>query len=133
MTVGLLIIAHDKIGTSMKNTAISLVGKCPLPIESLELVQDCDTDASLQIAQDLVKKLNQGDGVLILTDLFGSTPYNITAKLGTNENVAIISGLNLPMLIRAMNYPAFALAEMTEKVLDGGKNGIVLCECEPEC
>lgn len=132
MTVGLLIIAHDKIGTSIKNTAISLVGKCPLTIESLEFFQDCDTEVSLEVAQNLVNKLDQGDGVLILTDLFGSTPYNITAKLGSNENVAIISGLNLPMLIRAMNYPAFALAEMTEKVLDGGKNGILLCECGRE-
>jgi len=132
MTVGLLIVAHDKIGTAMKNTAISLVGKCPLPIESLELFRDCDTDASLVTAQNLINKLDQGDGVLILTDLFGSTPYNITAKLGTCETIAIIAGLNLPMLIRAMNYPALTLEEMTEKVLNGGKNGIVLCECKHE-
>jgi len=129
MTVALLVIAHDKIGTTMKNTAISLVGKCPLTIESLELFRDCDTEASLISAQKIVTKINQGDGVLVLTDLFGSTPYNITAKLGTNKDVTIISGLNLPMLIRAMNYPGLSLAEMTDKVLEGGKSGIVLCKC----
>ncbi len=128
MTVGLLIIAHDNIGTSMKNTAISLIGTCPLPIESLELFRDCDIEASLETAQNLVNKLNRDDGVLILTDLFGSTPHNITTKLIHNKNISIVSGLNLPMLIRAMNYPALALAEMTEKVLDGGKNGILLCK-----
>ncbi|NOX42617.1 MAG: PTS fructose transporter subunit IIA [Gammaproteobacteria bacterium] len=127
MTIGLLIIAHDKIGTAIKNTAISLVGSCPLPIESLELCGDCDTEESLETAQNLVNTLNQGDGVLILTDLFGSTPYNITAKLSSNENVIIISGLNLPMLIRALNYPSLPLSEIAEKVLDGGRNGILIC------
>lgn len=128
MTVGLLIVAHDKIGTSIKDTAISLIGESPLPIESLELYGDCNTEESLQKTQNLLNTLDQGDGVLILTDLFGSTPCNITVKLKASANVIIIAGLNLPMLIRALNYPSLSLEKIAEKVLDGGKNGILLCE-----
>lgn len=127
MTVGLLVIAHDKIGSSIIDTALALIGTKPLQIESLELFNDSDLDSCVQSAYQLAEKLDQGDGVLVLTDLYGSTPYNVTKKLDVKNNLKIISGLNLPMLIRAFNYPALSLSEMTEKVLDGGKNGILAC------
>ena len=131
MTVGLLVIAHDKIGTSLVDTAIATVGSCPLKVESLEVFKDSNADDVLDKAQKLVNTLNDGDGVLILTDLYGSTPCNITTKLKTDNNLIIITGLNLPMLMRTFNYHSLNIAELAEKALDGGKNGILICDQVP--
>jgi len=63
----------------------------------------------------------------VLTDLYGSTPYNIAAVLCQRDAVCILSGVNLPMLVRVLNYPGLALAELTEKALSGGHDGVFIC------
>jgi mannose PTS system EIIA component len=83
-----------------------------------------DPDQQLERAQQYLQQLEQGDGVLILTDLYGSTPSNIACKL-RNDKVAVITGLNLPMLIRVLNYPALNLHELAEKATGGGREGII--------
>jgi len=62
--------------------------------------------------------------VLVLTDLYGSTPSNIAQKLIAQRNVHVVSGLNLSMLIRILNYPQLPLLELSEKAVSGGKDGI---------
>ncbi|OZB83772.1 MAG: PTS fructose transporter subunit IIA, partial [Halothiobacillus sp. 13-55-253] len=69
--------------------------------------------------------LDQGDGVLVLTDMYGSTPSNIAHRLKEKNRVHVISGVNLPMVVRAMNYPQLNLADMTERVASGGREGII--------
>jgi len=127
MTVGLLVIAHDKTGSTLIDTAVSLVGTCPLKVESLEIYKDSNADDAVNKALELVKLLDEGDGVLVLTDLYGSTPSNITSKLKNINNLIIISGVNLPMLMRSFNYHSLNLSELSEKALDGGRNGILIC------
>ena len=124
MTVGLIIIAHDKIGTSIRDTAISLVKNSPAQIQSLELYKEDDPDDFLEKAQKVVDNADQGNGVLIMTDMFGATPSNVTCKL-KRDKLIIISGLNLPMLIRAINYHSLNLSELAEKILEGGRSGII--------
>ena len=131
MTVGLLVIAHDKIGTSLVDTAIATVGSCPLKVKSLEVFKDSSAEDIYVKAQALVSELDESDGVLILTDLYGSTPCNIATKLKTDDNLIIVAGLNLPMLIRTFNYHSLGLAELSDKALNGGKNGILICDQAP--
>ena len=76
---------------------------------------------------DKTHKLDHGQGVLILTDIYGSTPSNIACALSTKENVRIISGINLPMLIRVLNYPNLELDELVLKAISGGQEGIMDC------
>ncbi len=64
-------------------------------------------------------------GVLIMTDAFGATPGNVAARLAESERVAVIAGVNLPMLLRAVCYRGGALAEVAEKALAGGQQGMV--------
>jgi PTS system ascorbate-specific IIA component len=70
-----------------------------------------------------------GHGVLILTDLYGSTPGNIAKNLLVDSGFKLVSGMNLPMLIRILNYPELDLEAMAEKAVSGGKDGILLCNC----
>jgi len=126
MSVGLLIITHGDIGRSLLDTAVVVMGSCPLQTEILGIPMASDPDQQLERAQQYLHQLEQGDGVLILTDLYGSTPSNIACKL-RNDNVAVITGLNLPMLIRVLNYPALNLHELAEKAMGGGREGVIPC------
>ena len=124
MSVGLLIITHDGIGPSLLGTTSYMLGGCPLNAKLLMASRDCEPIELTETAQDYIKQLDSGDGVLILTDQYGSTPSNIAAKL-KNENIRAIAGLNLSMLIRVLNYPQLSLDELAEKALTGGRDGIV--------
>jgi PTS system ascorbate-specific IIA component len=75
--------------------------------------------------------MDQGQGVLVLTDIFGSTPSNIAASLAEDGRIAVVAGLNLPMLVRVLNYPEDPLEGLTEKAIVGGNRGILACEARP--
>lgn len=127
MSVGLLIITHDGIGPSLLGTTSYMLGGCPLNAKLLMASRDSEPLDLIATANDYIKQLDTGDGVLILTDQYGSTPSNIAAKL-KDKNIRAIAGLNLSMLIRVLNYPQLALDELVEKALSGGRDGIVEVE-----
>ena len=127
MTVGLLIITHDHIGDSLLKTAGRMLNGTPLAAESLPVTIDAEPEALLARARQLVAELDSGDGVLVFTDMYGSTPSNIAYGLMKMGSVHVVSGLNLPMLIRTLNYPALGLEALTMKAISGGKEGIFCC------
>ncbi|EHQ51365.1 MULTISPECIES: PTS sugar transporter subunit IIA [Ectothiorhodospira] len=128
MSVGLLIITHNHIGEDLLSTARSMMGSIPLETRCLAVSQSGDPDILLDRAIDLYQRLNQGDGVLVLTDMYGSTPSNIANRLLQQPKVQVIAGINLPMLVRVLNYPNLRLHELVNKAISGGHDGILLCE-----
>ena len=125
--VGLLIITHNNVGGALFDAATSVLGNCPLPFEILPVSQNCDPEERLQKAQQYIEKLNQTDGVLVITDIFGSTPSNIATKLAS-DSVKIVTGVNLPMLIRIMNYPNLSLENLANKAVNAGQTGVIIVE-----
>ncbi len=128
MSVGVLIITHEGIATSILDTAVNIFGKSPLRVEVLPAARDCDTDALQKRVKEKVDKLNEGDGVLVLLDIYGSTPSNVACSVVDQNQVRVISGLNLPMLVRIFNYPALSLPELAKKAVSGGKDGVFVCD-----
>jgi mannose PTS system EIIA component len=126
MSVGLLIISHDGIGAALLGTATFMLNNCPLQTKLLTASRDCSPDELVADALEEINGLDEGDGVLILTDLYGSTPSNIAKILSSSANVLTVSGLNLSMLVRVFNYPELNLQQLAEKAISGGKDGIVL-------
>lgn len=124
MSVGILIISHDGIGPALLGTATLMLNGCPLQTRLLTASRDCDPDQLMEDAVEQIKNLDAGEGVLILTDLCGSTPCNIAQKLTSQKQVEVVSGLNLSMLIRVFNYPQLTLLELSEKAVSGGQDGI---------
>lgn len=129
MSVALCLITHDRIGEAMLATARSMLGSCPLPAATIAVACACDSaraEGLLREARDVLRRLDEGDGVIVLTDMYGSTPANIAAALGDMEGheVVVIAGVNLPMLVRLLNYPGLALEQLAEKALSGGREGI---------
>lgn len=126
MTIGVLLVTHYGIGDALIQVAESTFGdELPLSIGILSVSQQPKLDELLAKAKAHVDDLDQGQGVLIITDMFGATPSNIAQALaGSGRHVAVVAGLNLPMLIRVLNYPTLSLDALAEKALSGGKEGV---------
>lgn len=124
MSVGILIITHGNIGQAILDSAIEIIGSSPIATQAISIDMDCDYDSLLKRVNEAGEKLNSGDGILLLTDLFGSTPSNIASAIKIRDSI-VIAGLNLPMLIRVMNYYNLPLYELSDKAIDGGKDGIL--------
>jgi PTS system ascorbate-specific IIA component len=127
MTVGLLIVTHDQIGETLLRTANRMFGDMPLIARVLAVSIDANPETLQRQALSLVDQLNDGDGVLVLTDMYGSTPSNIAFGLMRPGCVHVLSGVNLPMLIRTLNYANLDLTALTEKAISGGREGIFCC------
>ena len=127
MTVNILLITHDEVGQALLDAAINTLSFCPLSADLLSIPANCDPEKKIEKAKHKVTELNKGEGVLILTDIYGSTPSNIACALCDDESVRVISGINLPMLIRVLNYPHLEIDDLVQKAISGGKEGIMDC------
>ncbi len=132
MSVGLLIITHGKIGQALLDTATVLLGDCPLSCKILSVAIDSDIDEITRRMRTMQKELDKGQGVLVLTDLYGSTPSNLANLLGKESAVRVVAGTNLPMLIRVLNYSHLSLDELTDKAVSGGHDGVLSCASKLE-
>lgn len=125
MTVGVLLVTHGKLGRLLLDTVADLIGELPLPTDILEVRRVQSTDILLSQGKRTLERLDDGDGVLMLTDAFGSTPSNIATSLAASSRAALVAGINLPMLIRIFNYPDCDLATITRNAVEGGRRGIL--------
>lgn len=125
MSVGVLIVTHERLGVALLESARQALGRYPLQTEVLGVGADCDPEALYTRANGLSAALDEGDGVLVLTDLYGSTPSNVAERLvGARPRLRLVAGLNLPMLIRVFNYPAMGLEGLVDKAVSGGRDGV---------
>ncbi|HEY0906433.1 MAG TPA: PTS fructose transporter subunit IIA [Methylophilus sp.] len=123
--IGVLIIAHGDLGHSLIDCAAHVMGNRPAQLEHLEISKHDDPAEMLARAQAVVKRLDSGQGVLVLSDIYGATPCNIVTRLLTPNETEGVAGVNLPMLIRVLNYRQEGLHTCIEKALSGGRDGVV--------
>lgn len=123
--IGILIISHGDLGNSLINCANHVMGKRPEQLVHLGVTIQDDPDVIILNALELLKQLDCGDGVLILSDICGATPCNIATELVNPGRVECLSGVNLSMLIRALTYRDKSLESLVEKSLSGGKEGVM--------
>lgn len=129
MSVGLLIITHKNVGKSLLDAATAVLGRCPLNTITESIENDCDPDQKSNAVKKHIKKLDCDDGILILTDMYGSTPSNIACRHVSN-NIKAVSGLNLSMLVRVLNYPDLDLDKLIAKATSGAIEGVMSCKSE---
>ena len=128
MSVGVLLITHPGIGTAMLHIAMRIIGRTTVPIKCLEVPPDAPVGPISESARSMLKVLDRGSGVLVLTDMYGATPHNIAQQVACQEpGTAVLSGLNLPMLVRVFNYPLDDLDTLASKAAEGGTRGIMSC------
>jgi PTS system ascorbate-specific IIA component len=123
--VGILLITHGTLGESLIHCASHVLGNRPPLLMQIGVTPHDDPQQILPQAVRLTKALDQGDGVLVLTDAYGASPSNIAAKLLSPGKTEGVAGVNLPMLVRALTYRNEPLKTVVAKALSGGIEGVV--------
>jgi len=123
--IGLLIISHGTLGESLIHCASHMLNKRPPRLRQLGVTAQDDPGQLVPQARKMVKELDEGDGVLVLTDMYGGSPSNIAAKLVIPGKIEALAGVNLPMLIRALTYRDKSLQMMITKAISGGCEGVL--------
>jgi PTS system ascorbate-specific IIA component len=121
--IGLLIATHGRLGSSLIECAVHVLGHRPDLLEALDLTLFDDTDSMLRAAHEQIEHLDTGEGVLVLTDLYGSTPCNTVCKLMQPGRVEAVAGVNVPMLLKALNYRGESLPLLADRAAGGGREG----------
>ena len=110
----------------MLAVATALLRNLPLKAEAFEVPFDADMDATLPLASAALRRVDDGDGVVVLTDLYGASPSNLASRLSRlGTPVRRISALSLPMLLRVMNYPEQGLDQLPATAAAGARNGVI--------
>jgi PTS system mannose-specific IIA component len=121
---GILIIAHAPFATALRDCVAHIYGGLPARIGVIDVLPDSDPVQVIAVANAELERLQEDNGALVLTDMFGATPANIACRLATLPSVRVLTGVNLPMLVRAVCYRATPLDTLVDKALAGATNGI---------
>jgi len=123
--IGVLIISHGALGEALIQSASHMLGGALAGVRALAVSARDDPQVVLERASALVRQLDEGEGVIVLADIYGATPGNIALKLLDPGRVEGVSGVNLPMLVRVLTYRGRGLAVAVEKAISGGTEGVV--------
>ena len=123
--IGLFLITHGSLGDSLIQCACHVLNKRPAQIVQLGLAAQDDPLDALPLARQLIALVDSGDGVLIMTDIYGATPANVALKLLEPGRIEGIAGVSLPMLLRALTYRDRGMDTLLSKALSGGRDGVL--------
>jgi len=124
--IGLLIVTHCDLGKELLSAAEFIVGKIEA-VDTIAITETSGTDLLRKKIESKVVTLDKGDGVLILTDMFGGTPSNLSLSFLREGKIEVLTGVNLPMIIAIVqNRANFKVAALAEKAQEAGKMGISL-------
>jgi PTS system ascorbate-specific IIA component len=126
--VTIVVIAHEPLASALVAAAKHVYSRDPCAasrqLVGMDVAPDAPVDATLAAARELLHKVDQGEGVLVLTDVQGATPGNVAARLVEPGKVAAIAGVNMPMLLRSLCYGASTLDALVTKAVAGGEQGV---------
>jgi PTS system ascorbate-specific IIA component len=126
--IGILIVAHDGLGDSLVDAVTHVLGVRPPQFDVFPVAATDDPLTLLPKARAAVAALDTGDGVAILSDIYGATPCNLAAKLARAGRVEVIAGVSLPMLVRAFTYRTKGMDTLVKKAVSGGCEGVLHIE-----
>lgn len=122
--IGLVIITHGNLALEFKHAMEHVVG-AQEKLETVSIAPDDDMEKRRVDITQAVEKANDGDGVILLTDLFGGTPSNMAISMMQDQQIEVIAGINLPMLVKLAGLrETSSLAEAAEKAQEAGRKYI---------
>ena len=135
--IGVLIVTHGDIGTSLLTSANQILGGPQAQVATLSVWRADEIDDLVLRARELLEGLDAGDGVLVLTDIFGATPGNVVSRLLEDGKIEGVSGVSLPMLLRVLTSrngsDGNKLRGAVERARSGGAEGVVHMNSDKCC
>jgi mannose PTS system EIIA component len=122
--IGVLVIAHAPLASALRDGVLHVFPDAASSIAALDVQAHASPEATLEQARALVLHLDV-DQVLMVADVFGATPCNVAQRLADTQRVRLITGANLPMLLRAINYLHEPLDALVSRAMAGGTQGII--------
>ena len=123
--IGILLITHGTFGESLIQNICHVLNKRPPLIGQFGVAAQDDPLDILPMAKLLLKEVDEGEGVLILTDILGATPANLSLKLLDPGRIEGVAGVSLPMLLRALTYRKSGMETLIKKAISGGHDGVI--------
>jgi PTS system mannose-specific IIA component len=124
--IGILIISHCNIGKEILNAAELIMGRIEAAV-AISITQTTESAELLRLIAKKIQLLDQGEGVMVLTDMFGGTPSNLSLSFLEKDSIEVLTGVNLPMLVAIVQErDNLSLAKLGEKAQDAGKRSIAL-------
>ena len=123
--IGILLITHGSYGEALVQNACHVLNKRPALLNQLGVAAQDDPLDLLPLAQKTLALVNEGDGALVLTDIFGASPANLALKLLQPGHVEGLAGVNLPMLLRALTYREKGMDTLLAKATSGARDGVL--------
>ncbi len=127
MTVGIVLVTHEQLGAPLASIAATIYCRDTAPLAEVSVPANIDPQQLGKYAdllRDTMTRMDSGAGVLVLTDVYGATPDNLARYFGAQCNAAVISGVNLPMLLRVLNYSGQSLQQLRDTAISGARSGI---------
>lgn len=124
MSVALFFITHEGIASNLLTIGEAIIQKTNNNLSYFEIPMDANNLLMIEAIEKKLDQLDIEDGVLFITDIYGSTPSNIAQQMANKHHADLISGVNLPMIIRLLNYRDENAGSLVQKALDGAKKGI---------
>lgn len=122
---GILLVTHGGLGEALVQCACHILNRRPPQIAQLGVAAQDDPLDILPVARQMVEWVDSGEGVIVLTDIFGATPSNVATKLSEPGRVEVLAGVNVPMLVRVLNYREKDMTTLLQRAVSGGCDGVI--------
>jgi len=123
--IGIFLVTHASLGESLIQCVCHVLNHRPAQIAQIGIAPQDSPHAALPLARDMMRWVNTGEGVLVLTDIWGATPSNIAMKLLEPGKIEGVAGVNLPMLLRALTYRERDMETLLSRAVSGGCDGVL--------
>ncbi len=124
MSTRILLIAHAPLAQALRACALHVFADCGEALVALDVLPDTSPETTLAQAQALLAPWADNQ-VLVLTDLFGATPSNVALRLIEGTSARMVTGVNLPMLLRTLTYRSAPIEDLVARALAGGIQGVM--------
>jgi PTS system ascorbate-specific IIA component len=130
--IGIMVVSHEPLGTALIHCTRHIYGRMPAQLAALDVIPDEDPEAALRAGRELLARINDGSGAVVLTDVYGATPSRVAMRLAVRGRVRVLAGVNLPMLLKAIAYRNKPLDELSAMLIEGAREAIRPADGEPD-
>ncbi len=123
--IGILLLTHMPLGQAFVAAVSHVFQSTPPNLQAIDMIPDENRAEVEERAKKVITQIDDGSGVLVMTDIMGGSPSNCCNHLGVPDHVNVIAGISLPMLLRAISYRNETLDVVTEMALAGGQSGAI--------